>query len=129
VIEITAAPLSPEKTVNQVKTSGSGCVVTYVGLIRDNSQGKRVKSVEYRESERNARDKLQEIENEARRKWPIVNIGICHRVGKLKVGDINLIVAIAAAHRAEGFAACEYVIDQFKSRLPTQKTELYLEEV
>ena len=53
------------------------------------------------------------------------NVAICHRIGKLKVGDINLVVAVAAAHRGEGFAACQYAIDRFKQQLPTQKTETY----
>jgi molybdopterin synthase catalytic subunit len=56
------------------------------------------------------------------------NIAVSHRIGKLAVGDINLVVAVASAHRAEGFAACQYVIDQFKQRLPTRKTETYLPE-
>jgi molybdopterin synthase catalytic subunit len=126
MIEITEAPLSPEKVINQTKTTGSGCVVTYVGLIRDNSQGKKVKSVEYRDPDGSAKDKLQKIASEAQQKWEMENISVFHRIGILKVGDINLVVAIAAAHRGEGLAACQYVIDQFKSRLPTQKKELYL---
>ena len=56
---------------------------------------------------------------------PIDNIAISHRIGKLVVGDINLVVAVAAAHRKEGFAACQYAIDQFKEILPTKKKETY----
>jgi molybdopterin synthase catalytic subunit len=126
MIEVTDKPLSPEIVVNRTKTTGSGCVATYVGLIRDNSHGKAVKSVEYRDPDGSAKAKLQKIADETRQKWPIEDISICHRTGVLKVGDINLIVAVAAGHRGEGFAAAQYVVDQFKDRLPTQKTELYL---
>ncbi len=56
---------------------------------------------------------------------PINNLALCHRIGKLEVGDINLVVAIAAAHRQEGFAACQYVIDRFKQIVPTHKKETY----
>jgi molybdopterin synthase catalytic subunit len=55
----------------------------------------------------------------------VENVAICHRIGKLKVGDINLVVAIAAAHRGEGFAACQYAIDRFKEVMPTKKKETY----
>jgi len=48
-----------------------------------------------------------------------------HRTGKLKVGDINLVIAVAATHRQEAFAACQYAIDRFKQALPTHKTEIY----
>jgi molybdopterin synthase catalytic subunit len=68
---------------------------------------------------------LQEITDEAKRRWQVENIAISHRTDKLMVGEINLIVAVASAHRSEGFAACQYVIDQFKRRLPTSKTETY----
>ena len=55
------------------------------------------------------------------------NVVIYHRVGKLKVGDINLVVAVAAAHRGEGIAAVAYAVDLFKDRLPTAKKETYLD--
>jgi molybdopterin synthase catalytic subunit len=127
VIEITEAPISPERVIESVKSDGSGCVVNYVGLIRNHSQGRPVVSVEYRDSEGNAVITLQDIADEARQKWQIEDIAICHRTGRLNVGEINLVVAVASAHRVEGFAACQYAIDQFKQRLPTQKTETYRE--
>ena len=125
MIEITEKPLSPEHVFNKVKTGSSGCVVIYVGLIRDHSQGKPVLSVEYEDIGGKAEKRLQEIASEIKQKWPINNIAICHRIGKLKVGEVNLVVAIASAHRKEGFAACQYAIDQFKQKLPTLKKETY----
>ena len=125
MIEITKKPISPELVVNKAKTTSSGGVVTYIGLIREHSRGKQVVSVEYEDTQGNAENRLREIASEIRRKWQINNLAICHRIGKLKVGDINLVVAIASAHRQEGFAACQYAIDQFKQKLPTQKKETY----
>lgn len=128
MIEITKTPLSPEQVVEKVESEGSGCVVTYVGLIRDHSQGRPVLSVEYQDTDGKAVDTLQEIANEARNRWPVENVAISHRTGILQVGEINLVVAVASAHRGEGFAACQYIIDNFKARLPTQKTETYRDE-
>ena len=125
VIEITSKPISPERVINQVKTDASGCVVTYVGLIRNSSQGKAVASVEYEDSQGNAAARLREIAQEIKQKWPIEDIAVCHRVGKLKVGDINFLVAVASAHRKEGLAACSYAVDRFKELLPTRKIETY----
>ena len=126
MIEITNNPISPEQVFKKAKTEGSGCVATYIGLIRNNSHGKPVKSVEYRDNDGTAKQELQAIVEEAKRKWKVENIAITHRIGVLKVGDINLVVAVAAAHRTEGFVACQYIIDRFKEKLPTQKEELYL---
>ncbi|UCE97690.1 MAG: molybdenum cofactor biosynthesis protein MoaE [Dehalococcoidia bacterium] len=123
--KITDQPISPELIINQVKTSGSGCVATYVGFIRDNSQGKSVLSVEYSDTNGTAEKSLQQIVNEARSKWQVNEMTIYHRIGILKVGDINLVVAVAAAHREEGFAACQYAVDRFKEKLPTHKKETY----
>ena len=125
MIEITREPISPERVVNKVKTDDSGCAVTYVGLIRQNSHGKRVRSVEYQDPAGTAASRLQEIADEARQKWPVEKIAITHRIGKLKVGDINLVVAVASAHREEGFTASQYIIDGFKRLIPTRKTETY----
>ena len=125
MIEITQNPISPELVVNKVKTNSSGCVATYVGLIRNYSHGKQVVSVEYEDAQGTAKDRLEEIASEIGQKWPVENIAICHRIGKLKVGEINLVVAIAAAHRQEGLAACGYAVDRFKEIMPTQKKETY----
>jgi molybdopterin synthase catalytic subunit len=125
MIAITNEPISPEILVNQVKTDGSGCLVTYIGLIRDQSRGKPVLSVEYSDAYGTAEERLKEIVSEARAKWQLNGMAMHHRIGTLKVGDINLVVAVASAHREEGFAACQYAIDQFKQKLPTQKRETY----
>jgi len=137
MVGITEKPIFPEIVVGKVKTDGSGCVVTYVGVIRGYSRGKSVLSVEYEDVEGRAEARLREIAREMKQKWQLENVAIMkqkwqlenvaisHRTGKLKVGDINLVVAVASAHRKEGFAACQYAIDQFKQKLPTHKKETY----
>ena len=128
MIEITKETISPGQVVNRAKTNSSGCVVTYVGVIRDHSEGKSVLSVTYQDSKGNARKRLQEIADEASKRWQLENVALSHRIGELKVGEINLVVAVASAHRSDGFAACQYIIDQFKERMPTSKIEQYQAE-
>jgi molybdopterin synthase catalytic subunit len=84
-----------------------------------------VLSVEYSDTERKAEARLKEIVSEARQKWQLNNIALCHRIGKLKVGDINLVIAVASAHRRDGFLACQHAIDRFKQKMPTHKKETY----
>ena len=122
---ITDKPILPELVVDKVKTDSSGCVVAYIGLIREYSRGKQVVSVEYKDPKGTAENRLREIAGEARQKWQLNNIAIYHRTGKLKVGDITLVIAVASAHRQEGIAACQYAIDRFKQIMPTHKTETY----
>ena len=125
LIEVSQQPISPEAVINRVKTDGSGCVVTYVGLIRNLSRGKAVTSVEYQDIRGDAAAKLADIAQEIRQKWPIENIAVCHRIGRLEVGEVNFMAAVAAAHRQEGFAAAQYAVDRFKELLPTHKREIY----
>ena len=125
MIEITDKPISSELVVNKVKTDSSGCVVAYIGLIREYSRGKQVLSVEYKDPKGTAENRLREITSQVRQQWQLDNIAIFHRIGKLKVGDINLVIAVASAHRQEGLAACQYAIDRFKQIMPTHKTETY----
>ncbi len=125
MIAVTDKPLSPERVVDLVKTPGSGCVAAYVGLIRDSSHGKKVLSVEYSDSDGKAADRLNAIAADIKQKWPVNRVAIHHRVGRLQVGDINLVVAVSAGHRREAFAALRYAIDSFKKRLPTAKKETY----
>jgi molybdopterin synthase catalytic subunit len=125
MIEITECALSPEKVVAKVRSNDCGCVVTYIGLIRDYSEGKPVLSVEYRDPNEEAKAQLQNIADEAQQRWQLSNIAISHRIGKLSVGEINLVIAVASAHRHESFNACQYAVDQFKQRLPTRKKETY----
>ncbi len=125
MIQITDKPISPEQVINRVKTPDSGCVVAYIGLIRDNSRGKAVLSVEYEDASGRAVDGLREIAADIKQKLPVNQVAIYHRTGKLKVGEINFVVAISAGHREEGYAASQYAVDRFKEKLPTSKKETY----
>ena len=125
MIIVTEKPISPEQVIDLVKTPGSGCVAAYVGLIRDSSHGKKVLSVEYRDADGKAAERLQAIAGEIKQKWPVNKVAFYHRVGVLKVDDINLVVAVSAGHRREAFAALRFAINSFKKRLPTSKKETY----
>jgi molybdopterin synthase catalytic subunit len=126
-VKIVDQPISPEEVVNQAKTRDSGCVVSYIGLIRDNSHEKPVLSVEYRDQDGQAEARLTRLAGEISDKFKINNLAMVHRTGVLKVNDINIVFAFACAHRQEGFAACSYAVDHFKEEMPTEKKETYLD--
>jgi molybdopterin synthase catalytic subunit len=125
MIKITDKPLKPEEVINLARTTDSGCVATYVGLIRDNSRDKPVKSVEYRDVDGKASNRLETIAKEIEKSFPVNSVVIYHRIGVLKVNEINLVVAIGAGHRGEGLSAVARTVDLFKEKLPTTKKETY----
>jgi molybdopterin synthase catalytic subunit len=124
-IKIVSHPIQPADVIAQAKTKNSGCVVTYVGLIRDVSHDKPVQSVEYLDVDGQAESRLRALAEDVLQKYPVNNLALCHRVGKLDVGDINIVFAFACSHRQEGFAACSYAVDRFKETLPTRKKETF----
>lgn len=126
MIEITQTPILPEAVINKVRKDTYGCVVTFVGMVRNlSSAGKKVIFLEYETSAKDlAQRELQQIAKEIQSKWQLADIAIRHRMGKLKVGEITLVIAIAAPHRKEAFEACQYAIDRFKQVVPLWEKEI-----
>ena len=125
MIEITQTPILPEVAINKVRKDAYGCVVTFVGMVRDLSHGKRVLFLEYEPSSKElARRELQRIADEIRAKWQLEDVAIYHRLGRLEVGEITSVFAIAVPHRREAFEACQYAIDRFKEVVPMWEREI-----
>jgi len=102
-----------------------GALSLFVGVVRDNNDGRRVERLEYEAYEEMALEVLAEIEAETRRRWPISELRIVHRLGRLAIGEASVAVAVASPHRAEAFAACRYAIDTLKHQAPIWKKEFF----
>jgi molybdopterin synthase catalytic subunit len=125
VIEITSKPVAAQFVIDRVKRSTHGAVVTFVGIVRESSEGKRVLYLEYEAYQEMARKKLEEISAEIQNRWGITDIDIIHRVGRIEVGDTAIVIAVGSAHRLEAFQACQYAIDRIKEIVPIWKKEFY----
>ncbi len=122
---ITDQPLSLDAVVQAVSAKGQGGVVTFTGAVRDHNRGKQVLRLEYESYGEMALKVLEQIRAEAAQRWPGSALAIHHRVGVLQPGELAVVIAAAAAHRAEAFDACRYAIEQLKSRAPIWKKEVY----
>ena len=100
-----------------------GGITSFVGLVRDLSDGSDVKRMTLEHYPGMTEQALQEIEAEARRRWPLEAVTIIHRYGPLDPGDRIVLVAVASAHREAAFAACHFLIDWLKTRAPFWKLE------
>ena len=125
MIEITSEAIKVQPIIDEVERSTNGAVVTFLGTVRDNSEGKRVLCLEYDAYPEMAKKKLSEIVKEMESRWGIKDVAIVHRVGQLKIGDIAVVIAVGSPHRAEGFRACQYAIDRIKEVVPIWKKEFY----
>jgi molybdopterin synthase catalytic subunit len=121
---ITFAPLSLEEVYQLADDGANGAVVLMSGTVRNQTDGKPVVALEYQAYEPMALEIFRKIAQEIRKTWSQANrVVIHHRVGRLKIGEISVLVAVGCPHRGEAFAACQYAIDTLKHNAPIWKKE------
>ena len=121
---VTAGPIELAPLIAAVQASDRGGVASFLGLVRDHHEGRTVLQLDYSAYGPMAEAECGRIVAEAEERWR-VRVALRHRVGTLAVGDAAVAVAAAAAHRDEAFAACRYVIEEVKRRVPIWKREYY----
>jgi molybdopterin synthase catalytic subunit len=109
--------------LDTVRSPSSGCIVSFVGTVRDTSNGRLVSRMGVEVYEEMARSQLEAIRKEAMERGGVQEVVVVHRYGDLEVGDNIVLICVAASHREEGFAVCRYVIDELKRRVPIWKKE------
>jgi molybdopterin synthase catalytic subunit len=124
-IKISAEPLDIQACIAYVITPESGGIDVFIGTVRNSTKGKAVIRLEFEAYEKMALAELEKIIQQTRDKWPVQKLVIHHRVGSLQVGEIPVIIAVSAAHRAAAFEACRYVIDTLKETVPIWKKEVF----
>jgi len=123
---ITLAPLSVEEIYSKVDNPAHGAVVIMSGMVRNQTDGKSVVALEYQAYEPMALQVFYQIADQIRHQWSDVSrVAIYHRIGRLSIGEISVLVAIGCPHRGQAFAACEYAIDTLKHNAPIWKKEHY----
>ena len=125
MIEISNGPLDPESITARVRSHSNGAVVTFLGTTRDSTDGRGVLHLEYEAYRPMTDRKLEEVRDEIRGRWSIEDVAIAHRLGRLEIGDISLVVAVSSPHRADAFAACKYAVDRIKQVVPIWKKEFF----
>ena len=125
MIDITHDPLDPDAITAQIRKDTNGAVVTFLGTTRSLTGGRRVLHLEYEAYRPMADSKLAKIVDEIRQRWSINDVAIAHRLGRLEVGEISLVIAVASPHRQGAFAACQYSVDRIKQVVPIWKKEFF----
>ena len=121
---------SPIATANlraELLDDHAGALACFEGWVRDHNDGRAVDGLRYEAYVALAEAEGERILEEALRKFAIVDARCLHRIGDLAIGDLAVWVGVSAAHRDAAFAACRYIIDEVKSRVPIWKQERYRE--
>lgn len=124
-IALTREALDPEAIAALVKTPKNGAVVTFLGVTRDNNEGRNVFYLEYESYEEMALKELHNVVEEAKRKWHDLDVAVVHRLGRVNIGEVSLVTSVGAPHRKDAFAACAYLLDRIKETVPIWKREVF----
>ena len=125
MITITETQLDIQSFTDYVLGDENGAVNTFLGVTRNSTDGRAVVKLEYECYLPMAEKKLEEIKNEAVRKWEISSVAIGHRIGTLDIGETSLVVAVSGPHRAAVFEVCQYIVDRIKEIVPIWKKEFF----
>lgn len=123
LIRIVTEPISPQEALDFVADRAAGGTCVFVGTVRDHSAAGAVTGLAYEAWDELAQTRLREIAGELFEKWPIRKVALLHRTGELAVGEISVVVACSAPHRADAFDGCRHGIERLKQDVPIWKKE------
>lgn len=125
MIRVQREDFSPGTEIDRLYAGnfGIGGVAVFVGLVRDLNQGRVLRAMSLEHYPGMTERDLARIEDAARARWPLQDVLIIHRFGRLEPGDRIVLVAAAAAHRDDAFEACRFLIDLLKTEAPFWKHE------
>jgi molybdopterin synthase catalytic subunit len=121
--ELTNDTIDVASVLQRVHTAAAGAVVLFLGTTRESTGGRQTASLDYQCYGDMAARKLSELEAEARRRWPITECCVVHRVGLLEPGEVSVAVAVSTPHRSDAFEAGRWLIDTIKTEVPIWKCE------
>jgi molybdopterin synthase catalytic subunit len=121
---IETAALDVERVIDAVRDPSAGAIVSFSGTVRDRTAGLEVVALEYEAYEPMAARYLRKIGEEIAAKFPLARVAIAHRIGRLVVGEVSVVIAVSSPHRADAFEACRYAIERLKEDVPIWKKEI-----
>ncbi len=124
-ILVQADPIDVEEHLKDLGTREDGALVSFIGRARSRSRDKTVTHLEYEIYESMAEKELRRIAELVSARWPVTDILIVHRYGRVEIGESSILIAVSSAHRDEAFQSARYIIDTVKKTVPIWKREFY----
>jgi len=123
IIRVTSEPLDPAALAAAVRTDASGAIASFVGVVRDHHEGRRVHHLVYEAYPPMAEQELARIAGEMRQRWEISRVAMAHRTGRLEIGEASVVIVVSAPHRRQALEACAFGIERIKQSVPIWKKE------
>lgn len=127
MIELTESEIDVNDAYRRLGDPACGAAVVFVGRVRNHHEGRAVIRIHYTAYADMVQSEGDAIMVEARTMFDIRKAVLLHHVGTLPIGGISVVVGVASKHRADSFAACSWIMDEVKKRLPVWKEEFYQE--
>jgi molybdopterin synthase catalytic subunit len=122
---LTDEPIDPAAVIREVADERAGGIATFIGTTRISSRGRTVLHLDYEAYEGMAEEVMEELASDLKRKYDLCEVAISHRIGRVGIGELSVVIAISAPHRADALAACKEAIDRLKETAPVWKKEVY----
>jgi molybdopterin synthase catalytic subunit len=122
---LTEEPIDPSAVIREVSDARAGGIATFIGTTRIESRGRTVHYLDYEAYGGMAERVMGEIADELKREHELCEVAITHRVGRVDIGELSVVIAVSAPHRAAALAACREAIDTLKQTVPLWKKEVY----
>ena len=122
-VQIVHERIDRTVTLNNFRCPADGAMVTFEGVVRDNSRGRRTLFLEYEAYEEMAIKEMNRLVEAALAQFSIRQVMIVHRIGRLNIGETSVLIAVASPHRGAAFDACRWLIDSLKRTVPVWKKE------
>jgi molybdopterin synthase catalytic subunit len=120
---ITESPIEINDVLDRVKRREAGAISTFIGTVREFTNGRKTLYLEYQAYKPMAEKKLAQIGEEIEKKWGNTSSAIAHRVGRLDISETAVVIAVSTPHRKDAFAASSYAIERIKEIVPIWKKE------
>jgi molybdopterin synthase catalytic subunit len=121
--EVTKEKIDIQSIIDKVVQREAGAINTFIGTVRELTKGKKTLYLVYEAYEPMAVKKLQQIGSEIEERWPGTKVAITHRVGRLEITDVAVVIAVSTPHRADSYEANRYAIERIKEIVPIWKKE------
>ncbi len=125
LIRVTDSPLDPSEAIAAVASPAAGAIDVFLGVVRNENLGRAVDHLVYDAYLSMAEREMEAIAREACARFGVIDCAILHRTGRLGIGETSLVAAVSSGHRAEAFAACRWIVDELKRRVPIWKKEVW----
>jgi len=123
MIQLTHQPIDTTALIDGACHPHAGAVLLFLGTTRELTNGRQTVALDYEAYPEMAERRLAELETEARRRWPVIECMIVHRVGRVPPAEASVAIVVSTPHRREAFAAGEWLIDTLKKDVPIWKRE------